>query len=373
MSSALTNKPSLTATESSFNYSRSRSGSDMGASKWALTVLRPDRSASSLLALLDRVDLAVSRPLLELSLPAVAEAAFSVPACCFGLIPAVYLGPIALSILALSCDTTEVDGNDIETNKSIMRILQTVATLLSILFLSAWILFLKGKRWPLSQFLGKKILYPLGFPWSIGILYVCLSNDTSHEPHASKPQSHYNNKVFSLAIYSLYIWCWTVLIVLILKRWSKRLRPCLKYTREWIIANKYFPAIPIMLSKMQADESFPSGDAASAAALAIPMLYLESDHTVDVFQVRIPSTAILAFVVVFLSCAGRVYFLAHHVMDVLIGALTPYIVHFISTQIGLGIYDMVWWHPLAANMAVATYAKLSEKRIPKEHNKEKDS
>ncbi|KAG7351319.1 PAP2 superfamily protein [Nitzschia inconspicua] len=307
---------------------------------------------------MDRIDMELSRWLFELSLPTEVEAIFSVPACFFGLIPTVYVGPIGLAILALSNDynyNDKVGGND----NYALTMLWIIAVILSVSFLTAWTLFLRGTRWPLAQFLGKKILYLVGFPWSIGILYLLLKSSSSR--HSQYQELHYNN-VFSLAIYSLYLWCWTVLIVLALKRWSKRYRPCVKYSRQWIIANKSFPVIPIMLSKTQADESFPSGDAASAAALAIPMLYIDSTNATTEFPWSVSTLTFLAGTMVFLASTGRVYFLAHHVADVLVGALTAGFVHLISTYMGFGVFNMQWWYPFAANALVATYAKLSEKK-----------
>ena len=118
-----------------------------------------------------------------------------------------------------------------------------------------------------------------------------------------------------------------------------------------------------MLSSTQGDESFPSGDAATAAAIAIPLAYINSSTQIELFGWSLASTMIAAYTITFLSCSGRVYFLAHHVADVVVGALMPYLIHLLSSSIGLGVYDMKWWYPLAANIFVAAYAKWNMKRL----------
>jgi hypothetical protein len=329
------------------------------------------------------IDITLSRLLFEWKLPMFMEAMFSIPACFFGLIPAVWVGPLVIAMLALPLDesTQDDDRNQHDAEARILQqaqkqqqqqchCLTTIVGMLSVSFLLAWALFLRGKRWPLSHFLGKKILYPLGVPWSIGILNYFLKGnhvkeqDCGHDEERLVHNNNYN-KVFSSSIYSLYLWCWAVLIVLILKKWSKRLRPCLNYSRPWMVSNKNFSVIPILLSQLQPDESFPSGDVACAAALAIPMLCVgsNSSRTVEIlgfWNVSVPITAV-AYGMVLLAGIGRVYFLAHHVTDVLVGAMIPFIVHYTSTIFGLGVYDMKWWYPVIANTVVIIYAKLAEK------------
>lgn len=361
MSLATSNKPSLASTLSSSSSYGSRESDTAKRRISTPSSFRSDEKSKSFLSsvwgVLDRVDCSISRQLFELTLPTSVEALFTVPACFFGLIPTVFLGPVVLAILALS-HVADDDAFLEKDDDYALMILRTIAVLLATSFLVLWCLFLQGKRWPLSQCLGKKILYPVGFPWSIGILYFSLKPN-SHNTIDIRQQMRYD-KVFSLAIYSLYIWSWTVLTVLILKRWSKRLRPCAKYNRKWILDNKSFPVIPIMLSKTQADESFPSGDAASAAALAIPMLYIDSTEFATHWNLTV--TTVLAGGIVLLACAGRIYFLAHHFADVLAGVVTAAMVHGVSTHIGFGVFDMQWWHPFVANAFVILYAKLSERK-----------
>jgi membrane-associated phospholipid phosphatase len=234
-------------------------------------------------------------------------------------------------------------------------VVKSLVTILSVIFLIAWALFLRGNRWVLPKFLGKKVLYVLAVPWSMGIL--------NWGVYTGDGDSSARDRIFSSKVYSMWLWPWAVLAVLCLKKWSKRLRPCLKCTRDFIKEKKSFPAIPIMLSNTQGDESFPSGDATTAAAFAIPLAYIESSTHFVLFGWSISSTVLAAYAIVFVTCSGRVYFLAHHVCDVVAGTAISFAIHLVSTCMGLGVYDMKWWYPLAANAVVTAHAKWKMERI----------
>ena len=51
------------------------------------------------------------------------------------------------------------------------------------------------------------------------------------------------------------------------------------------------------------------------------------------------------------------YFLAHHFFDVLVGSLLALGIHRVVSFVGLGIYDMKWWHPLASMTFLAIFVK----------------
>eukprot|EP00539_Tryblionella_compressa_P008012 CAMPEP_0178775540 /NCGR_PEP_ID=MMETSP0744-20121128/24249_1 /TAXON_ID=913974 /ORGANISM="Nitzschia punctata, Strain CCMP561" /LENGTH=361 /DNA_ID=CAMNT_0020432529 /DNA_START=34 /DNA_END=1119 /DNA_ORIENTATION=- len=327
------------------------------------------------------LDERLSRPLFDLSLPASLEAIFSVPACFFGLVPAVAVGPIWLAILGLHyhhdpqiavASGNKMDPHGDNNNNSVEKaywLLIAIAVVFSIVFLVAWAMFLRGVRTALTKFLGKKVLYLLAFPWNVAVLYFTLLQQTDFE-NSSHPQQNDSQawtarlameRTFSLALYSCYLWSPSILFVLIMKRWSQRYRPCAKTSPQWIRANKAFPDIALILAKAQANESFPSGDAATAAVFAIPLAHLsppDSHH--GGWNVAV----VTAWWMVLLACCGRVYVLAHHVSDVAVGATIPYLVHLISTSLlGVGVYDMQWWYPLASNVVVAAYAKLTSKDV----------
>jgi hypothetical protein len=48
---------------------------------------------------------------------------------------------------------------------------------------------------------------------------------------------------------------------------------------------------------------------------------------------------------------------------VVAGKAISFAIHLVSTCMGLGVYDMKWWYPLAANAVVAAYAKWKMERI----------
>jgi hypothetical protein len=127
-----------------------------------------------------------------------------------------------------------------------------------------------------------------------------------------------------------------------------------------VFHRKAFPIIPTVLARSGKEgyKSFPSGDAMSSVCFAIPLAYMKfsklfeaklanMDGAVDDDLSTVIPT-ILAVCSVVLSCIGRVYFLAHHVLDVLVGALIPVIFHGIFTWANVGIYDLEWWYPLAS-------------------------
>jgi hypothetical protein len=94
-------------------------------------------SESSFFTYCNEIDERLSKPIFELSLPTVLEAAFTtVPACFFGLIPSVVLGPIILGILGFG-------ANESLTSERIW-VVKSLVTILSVTFLIAWALFLRG-------------------------------------------------------------------------------------------------------------------------------------------------------------------------------------------------------------------------------------
>jgi hypothetical protein len=91
---------------------------------------------SSFFTYCNEIDERLSKPIFELSLPTVLEASFTVPACFFGLIPCVVLGPIILGILGFG-------ANESLTSERIW-VVKSLVTILSVTFLIAWALFLRG-------------------------------------------------------------------------------------------------------------------------------------------------------------------------------------------------------------------------------------
>jgi hypothetical protein len=353
---------------------------------------------SWLLLQLQQIDEVLSRPLFELSLPPMIEILYSVPTTFFGLIPSLIVGPTWLAIYGLSLmkqqqnnddnNNNNNNNNGIDDDNNVLFVLSSVAWTLTIVFVVAWMLFLlQGWRRAVTQFLGKKIFYLIGVPWNILFLHYHLiivmgkeneSQQQQQQQHEDQSTATDNNnngtstsssltvsKIYSIALYSLYLWSVSVLVVLFLKRYTKRLRPCTTKraaaaaarSLDWIRQRKpYTHAVTSLLIKYESDQSFPSGDAATSVCFAVPLSYLVASPG---GAPAVQFNHIIAFVMVFLACTGRVYILAHYVIDVVVGAMIPCMVHSLSTYLGVGVFDMVWWHPLLANILVAAYAKLT--------------
>ena len=109
-----------------------------------------------------------------------------------------------------------------------------------------------------------------------------------------------------------------------------------------------------LLAKYNGDASFPSGDAALATLFALPIYYIGStttndDHGGDAIGSSRYYYQGIAVSIVVLSASGRMYVLAHHVLDVTVGILLSIGLHHLATFWGFGIDQMQWWYPLLTN------------------------
>ncbi len=292
-----------------------------------------------ILVQLDVFDKAISGFLFRLSLPPIVEAIYSVPANFFGLVPSLAIGPLWVAVLALE------DGSSVnERQRGKILLLKSTTLLLTTAFLMAWALFQNGSM-PLTKILARKHFYLVAIFFNITLLSYTLLPLSSEDPYAAV-----SKKAFSHAIYLLFLWPPSILVIVILKEFSQRPRPIvLDKARDndkdrWL-AKKTFPNICHFLAKAQANESFPSGDATSATIVAIVLIEISHKYTT-------PAICLWA-----LACTGRVYFLAHHVFDVLVGSVLAVVLHKVAFSMGLGIYDMVWWHPLASTTFLAIYVQ----------------
>jgi membrane-associated phospholipid phosphatase len=342
----------------------------------------------------------LSKPLFESSLPPWLEAVYTVPACFFGLIPSLAVGPLWIAHMACYSVRTRAVLKDESISKQQgdkIELLRDVTYALSILFLVAWGLFLNGYTAATTKFLGKNLFYLMSYAGSIAFLFYTLlqpqapDSDGSDAKETIGAGGHREAEILlpqiaSLALYYLVLWSSSVLIVLVVKRWTRRVRPCAKNeTRDRYVARKAYPSIARLLATHQSHESFPSGDATAVTALAIPMTYIRSLGVPDREEWGDPTdatflfdwcppwaataTTAIAFWLVILACTGRVYVLAHHVGDVVVGALVPCLLHLLFTRspvggvLGLGnIYAVQWYHPVIANMVTTVYALATLKR-----------
>ena len=155
-----------------------------------------------------------------------------------------------------------------------------------------------------------------------------------------------------MAIYPLFLWPILITLLNWMKSTSKRSRPALKDierknaegcgrgTSENWTQKKKFPAMTQLLAKYNGDASFPSGDVLCATMVALSIFNISSDVT----HAYRPSH--LASTIVILAGTGRMYVLAHHFFDVMVGAILPFLAHRVATKLGCGMFDMEWWHPL---------------------------
>jgi membrane-associated phospholipid phosphatase len=306
-----------------------------------------------ILAKLDEIDKGISGFMFRLSLPPMVEAVYSVPANFFGLVPSLAIFPLWIALLALEDGLVPTDE---QTTLGLQRqqqhhrnviLLKSITLLSSIGFLVAWVSFQKGYM-PLTKILAQRYCYLLSICFNVGLLSYTLLQLPLDDPYAAS-----SKKAFSLAIYLLFLWPPCILIVVILKEFSQRTRPIvLDTTRSgdstssdrWL-DKKAFPNICYFLARAQANESFPSGDAASAAIFAILLVNIAPRYTTPAWSILV------------LACTGRMYVLAHYFFDVVAGSILACVIHRVASSVGLGIYDMQWWHPFASTMVLATYIK----------------
>jgi membrane-associated phospholipid phosphatase len=371
-------------------------GSTSSSSAASVIVESYDRDETSkwsqALKMLDTMDQQISSPLFELSLPAWLEALYTVPACFFGLIPSLAVGPLWVAHLACeSVLSRAILKYESMTNQQRHKValLKHVTFSLSIIFLLAWGLFLIGYKSATTKFLGKNTYYMVSYAGSTAFLFHILLQPLPRDSDIGGPSQAYGTQTYegddlilsqvaSLSFYYLVLWSSSVLIVLALKRWTQRVRPCANNeTNARHIARKTFPSIARFLAKHQSHESFPSGDATAATSLAIPLIYIswlgDADRTgpFDVDDAPFPflwfipwtTPTTIACLLVILACTGRVFVLAHHVGDVVAGALVPCMFHLLYTYspvgatVGLGdVYTVRWYHPILVNTVTTIYA-----------------
>ena len=220
--------------------------------------------------------------------------------------------------------------------------------MLTIFYLGAWFLFQKGYM-SLKKIMARGILYLVSILSNIILLSYTLQRSALEDPNSIATK-----RAFSHGIYILFLWPLSILVIVILKELSERTRPVVvdmskESNKDRWINQKSFPTICYFLAKAQANESFPSGDATSAAIFAIVLLNIHPNYTLSAWSLLL------------LASSGRMYFLAHHFFDVLVGSLVAVGIHRVVSFGGLGIYDMEWWHPLASMAVLALYFKTGMK------------
>lgn len=151
--------------------------------------------------------------------------------------------------------------------------------------------------------------------------------------------------------------------VLFVKHATGRRRPCATDDDGQVcIARKHLAVLPQLWRQRQsADTSFPSGDAMAATAIALGLVTASSSSG------HVATTCVVAASLVSSTCLGRVYFLAHYVLDVVGGVTVAVSVHVLllllvtvassaTTTIAAPAAAMTWQHALAAHGIFVTAA-----------------
>lgn len=145
----------------------------------------------------------------------------------------------------------------------------------------------------------------------------------------------------------LLVWYSAIGPVLALKQAARRRRPvAATHHPGGSLPHKALRAIRCIVSH-DSNASFPSGDAAGAVAFAWPLW-------------RCAGLSKAAVACVLLSCGGRIYWQAHHLLDVtcgaLVGLLSAALVEAALSERG-GVCSAAWWHPLGAQACVLALVK----------------
>lgn len=145
----------------------------------------------------------------------------------------------------------------------------------------------------------------------------------------------------------LLIWHAAIGPVLALKQAARRRRPVAAVHHPGgDLPVRALGAIGSIVSH-DANASFPSGDAAGAVAFALPLW-------------RCAGLWKAAVACVILSCCGRLYWHAHHLLDVVVGCLIAFAAS-LAVEASMtgrgGVCDAAWWHPIIAQIAVLATVK----------------
>ena len=136
------------------------------------------------------------------------------------------------------------------------------------------------------------------------------------------------------ALLHVQTWFLALIPIMAVKKLTKRRRPIISDCGR----PKGLPSLePIIIRDGLA--SFPSGDVMSAVCFAFP---LRDAHPW------------LSAGMVALTAFGRIYFRAHHLFDVVCGAVLAYTI--CAGVVASGMYGS-WWHPLFAQAAFLCWAK----------------
>ena len=286
---------------------------------------------------IDRFDKVISGPILRLQLGIVVEYLLSVPGCFFGMPSTMMIGP---GLLAVSATRTSN-----ENRKLPMMILGIIiATLIFRWGCCHWTSTLKwgfyGRRMFLvAPFLGTALTYAI----------------------ADDPIAQYAGNFY------LTSWLLVLIPVLFLKRVTHRRRPIASAVvhlgESSALAGRQLKSLDWMCHMLRTGDSnasFPSGDVAGSVTFAYPLWRYH--------QGGASSVGVVAVIIVLLSAFGRIYWHAHHALDVIVAMIIAFYCCSIldarlsssfHTESGNNTYPIVaWYHPYIAMMGVIVQQKL---------------
>ena len=266
-----------------------------------------------------QIDEDLSRPIFEMSLPPVLEYALSIPGNVFGMVPCLMVGPLWMMIVL---------NDDESSPSSTFSPLLVITCLLSLFYLGSWIEFNRGGNFKiLKRTLTNTTMYLVAPFLTTAVCYAQASDDP---------------RLLALSIYPSVMWTLSLAITLILKNSAQRDRPCVKFPE--LHERKNLVNVPKLLAgPAQAKASFPSGDATGVVCFALPLATIYPR---------------VAGVMVLLACFGRMYFLAHHLLDTIAGCTIACCVHLILTQaLGVGMENTQVWHPILSLVVLIVSVK----------------
>ena len=181
----------------------------------------------------------------------------------------------------------------------------------------------------------------------------------------------------ALGFFQMTSWCINMTLSIMLKFLSQRRRPivylCPLFTNTdseniqrnsdlFSVGKKCTSALSALL-RQDSYGSFPSGDAAGAVALLYPFLRYGTYQEQS-----------LATILVGLSCFGRLYWLAHHFLDITVGVLISLFAclvlekkypfrqsqTFTTDSFDYGDCYACWWHPIASYLLMICALKFTK-------------
>ncbi|CAB9504615.1 expressed unknown protein [Seminavis robusta] len=276
------------------------------------------REPSSLIQLILRADEALSTPVFQLSLPWLLEFLFSIPGNLMG--PPLVQVTLPFWFFWLSSEET-TDYQDL-----FLAIIS-----FSFLLLLPWIFFLRGNIWIIQHIIYSNKSFALAPFLGTGVAFY-FGSDRRYSQ--------------ALAYHSLILYNLSCIATMFLKHGTERKRPCVTFGH--LIPRKHLAIIPKILAKGAANASFPSGDVMAATAWAIPLWHM-----------GYPTSSILLVV---LAACGRMFFLAHHLLDTVVGMTVCLLVHGLlqwspehAALPTMGTAE--WYHPIGALIALAVASR----------------